>query len=171
LNVRTRDDRVKVLGEVGGGFIVSGKAGDGVTTSSKESEDGFISGDVRGGGTGWHMHNVGMALVCSNECVLVTAGRFDGEPPRQVGEVPVGTRKGADVGGVSGGVKATRFNGGRERVSSGGVKATRCSRCRGGHGDGAEEGSRRIRFTGGAEVGAHETKVAEGSVGREWGIA
>ena len=171
LNVRTGDDRMEVLGEVGGGLIVSGKVGDRVTTSSKESKDGFKGSDVRGGGTGWHRHNVGIALVRSNEYVLVTAGRFDGEPPRQVGEVPVGTGKGADVGCIGGGVKATRFNGGREGVSSGGVKATRCSRCRGGHGDGAEEGSRRIRFAGGADVGAYEIKVAEGSVWGEWRIA
>jgi hypothetical protein len=115
--------------------------------------------------------NVGVTLACSDEHALATAGRFDGESPREIGEVPVRTGKGARVGGIGGGVKATRFNGGRERVSSGGVKATRCSRCKGGQGDGAEEGSRRFRLSGGAEVGADKIKVTEGSVGRKGGIA
>jgi hypothetical protein len=75
---------------------------------------------------------VGIALLCSNEHALVAAGRFEGDSPREIGDVPVRTGKGAHVGGIGGGVKATRFNGGRERVSSGGVKATRCSRCKGG---------------------------------------
>jgi hypothetical protein len=52
LDVRTRDDRVKVLSEVGGGFVISGEVGDRVTTSSKEGEDGFAGGDVSGGGAG-----------------------------------------------------------------------------------------------------------------------
>jgi hypothetical protein len=122
LDVRTRDDRVKALSEVGGGFVISGEVGDRVTTSSKEGEDGFVGGDVSGGGAGRHGDNVSITLVCSNECVLVTAGRFDGESPREIGEVPVRTGNGACVGGIGGGVKATRFNGGRERGSAAGCQ-------------------------------------------------
>ena len=52
LDVRTRDGRVKALSEVGGGFVISGEVGGRVTTSSKEGEDGFVGGDVSGGGAG-----------------------------------------------------------------------------------------------------------------------
>ena len=141
---------VEELSEVGGGFVVGGEVGDGMATGKEKGEDGFVGGDVGSGGTGWHGDNVGIALARGNEHVLVTAGGFDGETTRQVGKEPVRAGEGAHVGGVRGGVKATR-----------------CSRRRCGGGDGAQDGSRRVRFTCGAEVLTDKVEMAERGVGRE----
>ena len=115
---------------------------------------------------------MGIALVRGNEHALVTAGGFDGETTRQVGKEPVRAGEGACVGGVRGGVKATRCirSGGRVGrtggISSGGVKATRCSQRRCRRGDGAKDGSRRVRFTCGAEVRTDKVKMTERGVRR-----
>ena len=61
LDIGAGNEGVEELGEVGGGFVVGGEVGDGVTTSSKEGEDGFEGGDVSGGGAGWR----GEIDVCS----------------------------------------------------------------------------------------------------------
>ena len=92
---------------------------------------------------------MGIALVRGNEHVLVTAGGFDGETTRQVSKEPVRAGEGACVGGVRGGVKATR-----------------CSQRRCRRGDGAKDGSRRVRFTCGAEVGTDKVKMTERGVRR-----
>ena len=107
-----------------------------------------------------------------NEHALVTAGGFDGETTRQVSKEPVRAGESAYVGGVRGGVKATRCirSGGRVGhtggISSGGVKATRCSQRRCRRGDGAKNGSRRIRFACGAEVFTDKVKMTERGVRR-----
>ena len=161
---------VEELGEVGGGFVVGGEVCDGMAMGKEEGEDGFVGGDVGCGGTGWHGDNVGIALVRGSEYVLVTAGGFDGETARQVGKEPVRAGESAHVGGVRGGVKATRCirSGGRVGhtggSSSGGVKATRCSQRRCRRGDGAKDGRRRVRFTCGAEVGTDKVKMTERGV-------
>ena len=62
---------------------------------------------------------MGIALVRGNECTLVTAGGFDGETARQVSKEPVRAGEGACVGGVRGGVKATRCEGGDGRRTEG----------------------------------------------------
>ena len=159
-------------GEVCGGFVVGGEVGDGVASGKEESEDRFVGGDVGGGGAGTHGDDVGVSFVRGNEYVLVTAGGFDGETARQVGKEPVRAGESAHVGGVRGGVKATRCirSGGRVGrtggSSSGGVKATRCSQRRCRRGDGAKDGRRRVRFTCGAEVGTDKVKMTERGVRR-----
>jgi hypothetical protein len=164
------------LGEVGGGFVVGGEVGNGMATSKEKRENGFVGGDVGSGGTGWHGGDVGVSLVRGSECVLVAAGGFDGETARQVGKEPVRAGEGAHVGGVRGGVKATRCvrsRGGVSHtggVSSGGFKATRCSQRRCGGGDGAKDGSRRVRFACGAGVLTDKAKMAERGARREGGI-
>jgi hypothetical protein len=60
-----------MLCEVGGGFVVGGKVGDGMATGKEKNEDGLVGGDVGSGGTGWRGDNVGMSFVRGNECVLV----------------------------------------------------------------------------------------------------
>ena len=159
-------------GEVCGGFVVGGEVGDGVAPGKEESENRFIGSDVGGGGAGTHGDNVGVSFVRGNEYVLVTAGGFDGETTRQVSKEPVRAGESAHVGGVRGGVKATRCirSGGRVGrtggSSSGGVKATRCSQRRCRRGDGAKDGSRRVRFTCGAEVRTDKVKMTERGVRR-----
>jgi hypothetical protein len=54
---------VEEVGEVGGGFVVGGKAGDGMALGKEEGEDGFLGGDACSGGTGRHGDNVGASLV------------------------------------------------------------------------------------------------------------
>ena len=172
LNIGFGNEGVEELGEVSGGFVVGGEVGDGMATGKEEGKDRFVGGDVGGGGTGWHGDHMGVSFVRGNEYVLVTAGGFDGETTRQVSKEPVRAGERAYVGGVRGGVKATRCirsRGGVGRtggVSSGGVKATRCSRRRCRRGDGAKDGSRRIRFTCGAEVLSDKVEMTEGGVRR-----
>jgi hypothetical protein len=167
LNMGAGNEGVEELGEVRGGFVVGGEVGDGMASGKEEGEGRFVGGDVGGGGTGTHGDNVGVSFVRGDEDVLVTAGGIDGETTRQVSKEPVRAGESAHVGGVRGGVKATRCvrSGGRVGrtggISSGGVKATRCSQRRCRKGDGAKDGSRRIRFTCGAEVRTDKVKMTE----------
>ena len=52
LNVGAGHEGVEELGEVGGGFVVGSEVGDGMATGVEKGEDGFVGGDVGGGGTG-----------------------------------------------------------------------------------------------------------------------
>ena len=83
------EDGAKKGSKVRRSFVVDLKVSERVRERLEESDDGRKGRDIGGGGAVFERGEVDVPVVNSDEYVLVTVHRFDGESARQIGRGPL----------------------------------------------------------------------------------